>query len=179
MSYRLSIQPAEIQEYIISDEFIVWTDLTSDFTRLYLKGLLCLFVLIEMLSVTLIYLTLSSLRNKTTKLSQTNFRLIRQLNLLLACEFITPLILVIAPMSIHMLRAMGNEFPRKEITQVGLIWIGLYGVVNALLTIFFVGPYRIYFVNTFIFPIFKILKLNRFLSDERISHVVTIQVRSH
>jgi hypothetical protein len=170
--YRLSVQPPDIQAFLVPGEFIIWMDLASKITRGYVMTVVLLFALMEVLSGVLIYQILKTLDIKNTKFSATTLRLHKQLTILLLAEFITPLVLVTAPLSVHLVRVLVfNEFSARVVTQIILIFIGFYGLTNALCTIFFITPYRIHFLKAFVFPL-----LNLILKFLKISPVSSNQV---
>jgi hypothetical protein len=172
--YHISIQPPEIQAYLIPGEFILWFDLTSTKARIYITIVVFLLVLLETLSAFLIYRILSILKDKSknTKFSASTLKLNRQLTILLGVEFVTPLILVTIPLSINLVRVLiFNEFLSKGFAQIMFISIGFYGLANALFTIFFISPYRAHFLQTF-FP-----WLNPVVSSSPIVRVSTTQYR--
>jgi hypothetical protein len=174
VQHRLSLQPPEIQEFIMPGEFIVWMDLTSDFTKYFLYSLLFLFAFIEILSLILIYLTLSTLKANNKKLSKNTLKLHKQLTLLLAFEFISPLLLIIVPLSTQIFGAIINEFSSREITRFLFILIGMYGLTNPILTILFIGFYRTHFVDTFIFPLLKIIGIGHLLPTKKVSPIIVL-----
>jgi hypothetical protein len=156
--YRLSILPPEAQPLFIPGEFVIWLDLTSRLTQGCIIIVILSSACMEILSGILIYQILRTLKSKTTKFSATTLRIHRQFTLLLAAEFITPLVLVTAPLSIHLVRVLVfNEFPPRVVTQIILIFIGFYGLANGFSTIFFITPYRIHFLKAFVFPLLNLI----------------------
>lgn len=136
----------------------------SPLTRYYMFTILALFLASEVFCVILIYLILSVLRQKTSKFSKATIKLHFQFTFLLAFQLMTPLLLVMVPVSICLIKAMQNEFNPREATQLGLLIIGFYGLVNSLYTILFVTPYRQHFLHNVIYPWLKPLLFKLHLS---------------
>ncbi|KAI6236325.1 hypothetical protein M3Y95_00145300 [Aphelenchoides besseyi] len=123
-----------------TDMPVIVIDYDLPYTWQYFFVLVSLMVFSELLSVTLIYLILSTLKRttfskQTTKL---HYQLITHLIVLL----IIPLVLIIGPCCICVILLYFNIYSTENVMKIGLTMLTLYGPTNAFATILLVGPYR-------------------------------------
>jgi hypothetical protein len=77
----------ELNAYRITPgEFVIWTDLNSRLLRSWMATILVLFVMLEALSVLLVYLILTELRKNKSVFSEATYKLNVQLTMLLAIQ---------------------------------------------------------------------------------------------
>ncbi|KAI6200528.1 hypothetical protein M3Y96_00743600 [Aphelenchoides besseyi] len=130
----------------VNDKPVIIIDYDLPYTWQYFFVLVSLMVFSELLSVTLIYLILSTLKRttfskQTTKL---HYQLITHLIVLL----IVPLVLIIGPCCVCVILLYFNVYSTENVMKIGLIMLTLYGPTNAFATILLVGPYRSFTFRT-------------------------------
>lgn len=110
------------------------------------------FSLGEIFAFTLVYLILRSLKKKSHLYSKKTYKMHLNFVLLLVCQLLSPICYLFLPFAAATLGALTSYRPGKIAIEFGLLGIVAYGMSSSLLTIFFVTPFRIHFLNTMIFP---------------------------
>ncbi|KAI6219046.1 hypothetical protein M3Y95_01125200 [Aphelenchoides besseyi] len=116
---------------------------------LYIVGIL--FVLTEVACGVLVYVTMKILNKYAA--SDRSFRLQRQLLKLLTLQISCPLIFIFLPVIAVILVIFFETRVLSDLTdQIGLFMLSLIGLINCILCLVFIGPYKQYTYSKFIKP---------------------------
>jgi hypothetical protein len=119
----------------------------------FIITILVLFGLSELGCVVLIILILVILRRNSKNFSKKTYQLHFQFTILLAVQLATPLFLVVSPVALYLVVVFFmDRQSTRFISMTGYLMISLYGLTNAMFTITFVGPYRVYTYKKLIQP---------------------------
>jgi hypothetical protein len=143
----LNIKPNDVILF-----FDAWNPIFFYFSSFILVGMIGL----EIVSVVLLYLILTTLRKKSSSFSAKTYRLHRQFTLLLISQLLCPIIFIGLPIAAGIITILGHVLPTKLAGEIGLITILVYGLSNSLLTITFIAPYQKHFLDS----LSKIFRLN-------------------
>lgn len=83
---RLRLEPPEIQKQIKPGEFVIWFDLNSTSTLVFIYSVFFGFILSEAVSIGLVWFVLTLLKKNSGSFSKNTYRLHRQFTLLLAVQ---------------------------------------------------------------------------------------------
>ncbi|KAH7718175.1 hypothetical protein AAVH_14378 [Aphelenchoides avenae] len=139
--WRAFLHWMKVTEYITEEDTSMMCFNSFDWTTRYVQaGIVLLFVLIEVVSSSAAFWIIRRVGRLSSQ-SQAARRMHVQLTRLLLLQMLCPLICMLGPVLYFVMSVM---WFRASIVgpYVGLVIIGVFPMVNALLTITFVGPYR-------------------------------------
>ncbi|KAI6233979.1 hypothetical protein M3Y99_00851200 [Aphelenchoides fujianensis] len=185
--YRCFISEAKLSAYLatqpnitiplIPNEVIICVDVHEWFSKAFLLTIVGLFGFSQCLCFTFIYLILRTLRAHSQNYSPMTRKLHYQFLTLLTVQLLTPVFLIVLPVSVAIGQAIATQIPSTLAVQLGYCTITLYGATNAAFCIWFVGPYRVYFKETFILPwlvpLCRRLKIRNTITDPAINNLAS------
>jgi hypothetical protein len=150
--------------------FDPWHPLFLLFSAFLLVGMIGL----EIISVVLLYLIITSLRKKSASFTSNTYRLHIQFSVLLISQLLCPLIFIGLSLTLCIIYMFVQISSTRLAGEIGLIGLLLYGLSNSLITIAFVTPYRKHLLNS----LSKIFRLNTTNSSTQVqSAPSTIVIR--
>ncbi|KAI6198762.1 hypothetical protein M3Y96_00553800 [Aphelenchoides besseyi] len=130
---------------------VILVEVTFLWTHNYLHIIGILFVLIELACGVLVCITLKILNKYAV--SDRTFKLQIQLLKVLALQFVCPLIFIFIPVIALILVIFFETSILNDLTdQIGLFMLSLIGLINCILCLVFIGPYKNYTYSKFIKP---------------------------
>jgi hypothetical protein len=147
-------------------------DLSNSITKSAIFLSIVGLILSEIYCVSMAFVVLFILRRNFAKFSKQTYRLHFQFTLCLTFQIALPLFLIVLPVSYYLvfIIMLGGQ-SKRIITQLSFTCLTIYGAINSLMTIIFVGSYRRYTYNKFIGPLW--IRFNTFFSTS--SAVTVIQ----
>lgn len=130
----------------------------SDTVKYFKFTILFLLLISEVFSILMVFIILRTLRQKASKFSKYTLKLHFQFTLLLALQLAVPFLIVILPVSVRLIKTFMGDVPPKFAIQLGYILISCYGLINSLLTLIFIGPFRDHFKQCLMFLLGKIVR---------------------
>ncbi|KAI6198531.1 hypothetical protein M3Y96_00529000 [Aphelenchoides besseyi] len=103
----------------------------------------------EFFSFVVLFSILRILREHSQKYSKSTRRLHYQFLFLLLAQLLTPIVLIVLPVTLELLFVMSGNYASTLAVQVGYLTIIFYGFTNAAFCLWFVGPYRNYIKEKF------------------------------
>ncbi|KAI6212401.1 hypothetical protein M3Y94_00018900 [Aphelenchoides besseyi] len=144
----LETQPS-ITVPMIPNEVILCFDLTAQKPKFFALTIIALFSISEFFSFVVVFLILRILREHSQKYSKSTRRLHYQFLFLLLAQLLTPIVLIVFPVTLELLFVLAGNYASTLAVQVGYLVITFYGFTNAAFCLWFVGPYRNYVKEKF------------------------------
>ncbi|KAI1719840.1 serpentine type 7TM GPCR chemoreceptor srh domain-containing protein [Ditylenchus destructor] len=137
----------EAVELVPPGAILICLDTNLKWSQWMIVILISSMVVAEFVSFGVSYGIMKTLSKNSRGFSGKTYRMHRQLTYLLVAQLSTPIFFVLFPVAVA-LWSMVFHVPISQLMgRIGFMLFSLYASTNSCLTIFFVGPYRIYTAN--------------------------------
>ncbi|KAI1723855.1 serpentine type 7TM GPCR chemoreceptor srh domain-containing protein [Ditylenchus destructor] len=137
----------EAVELVPPGAILICLDTNLKWSQWMIVILISSMVVAEFVSFGVSYGIMKTLSKNSRGFSAKTYRMHRQLTYLLVAQLSTPIFFVLFPVAVALWSMVFHVPINQLVGRIGFMLFSLYASTNSCLTIFFVGPYRIYTVN--------------------------------